>query len=285
MKISVVTISYNQGQFLERAIRSVVAQDYPDLEYIVVDPGSSDGSRAIIEKYRHQIAQIIFEPDEGPVDGLMKGFSHATGDILGYLNADDALLPGTFAKIARAFQANPAVDVFCGHGYKVDANGKILQRIYSDRFSPWLFAHSACVIVQPSTFFRHRAYDRVGGFNPQNIIFWDSELILDFALAGLKIDILPDFFSVFTLHTQSITGQGGQSNPRARQIDAERQRLRAAVYQKVLGQPYTAARPLEWRLARILKWARNPKQFLYRLTETLFPALLHRKHQKWIDAL
>ena len=94
MKVSVVTVSFNQARFLERAIRSVLGQDYDDIEYIVVDPGSTDGSRAIVERWRDRIDRIILEPDRGPPDGLNKGFAAATGEIFAYLNADDALLPG-----------------------------------------------------------------------------------------------------------------------------------------------------------------------------------------------
>src|SRR4029077_2212938 len=83
-RVSIVTISFNQAPFLERAIRSVLEQDHPDVEYIVVDPGSTDGSREIIEKYRSRIAKVILEPDRGPANGLNKGFAAATGEILGY---------------------------------------------------------------------------------------------------------------------------------------------------------------------------------------------------------
>ena len=101
MKFSIVTISFNQAPYLETAIRSVLDQNYPDLEYIIVDPGSTDGSRDIIERFRSRFAKIIFEPDQGPGDGLNKGFAHATGDILGYLNSDDALLPGALNGAAQ----------------------------------------------------------------------------------------------------------------------------------------------------------------------------------------
>ncbi|MCB1155752.1 glycosyltransferase, partial [bacterium] len=88
MKVSVVTLSFNQADYLERAIRSVVEQDHDDIEYIVVDPGSTDGSRDIIERYRDRIATVITDPDKGPPDGLNKGFAAATGDIYAYMNAD-----------------------------------------------------------------------------------------------------------------------------------------------------------------------------------------------------
>ena len=125
MRVSIVTISYNQAEFLEKAIRSVIEQDYDDIEYIIVDPGSTDGSRDIIERYRSKIAKVIFEPDDGPADGLNKGFAHATGNLCGYLNADDAYLPGSISRVVAAFRCMPEADVICGHGYMVDAEGRV----------------------------------------------------------------------------------------------------------------------------------------------------------------
>lgn len=120
MRISIVTISYNQGRFLERAIRSVLGQDHDDVEHIIVDPGSTDGSRDIIEKYREDLAAVIFESDEGPADGLRKGFATATGDVFGQLNADDCYLPGALRRVAREFEASPDIGVVYGHGIIAD---------------------------------------------------------------------------------------------------------------------------------------------------------------------
>ena len=103
MKVSIVTISFNQAKYLERAIISVVEQNYSNIEYIVVDPGSTDGSREIIEKYRSKITIVILDPDKGPTDGLNKGFAAATGDIYAYINADDALLPGAVKSVVDFF--------------------------------------------------------------------------------------------------------------------------------------------------------------------------------------
>ena len=141
MKFSIVTISYNQARFLEQAIRSVIEQDYPDVEYIVVDPGSTDGSREIIERYRDRIDKIIFEPDNGPADGLNKGFARATGDIFGFLNSDDYLLPGALATVASEFATAPWKDVLSGHAVIVDADGREINRFYSRR----LFTNETCV--------------------------------------------------------------------------------------------------------------------------------------------
>ena len=108
MKFSIVTISFNQARFLERAIVSVIEQKGVELEYIVVDPGSTDGSRDIIERHRDLIAHVVFEKDKGPADGLNKGFSHATGSIYGYLNADDVLEFGSSAQGCGIFRTPAA---------------------------------------------------------------------------------------------------------------------------------------------------------------------------------
>src|SRR3974390_2320485 len=104
MKISIVTLSFNQRDYLQQALDSVLSQDYSNLEYIVVDPGSIDGSRELIRSYGARIAHTIFEPDRGAADGLNRGFASATGDVFGFLNADDILLPGSLKRVASFFE-------------------------------------------------------------------------------------------------------------------------------------------------------------------------------------
>ncbi len=267
MKISIVTISFNQSEFLERAIRSIIEQDYDDIEYIVVDPGSTDGSRDIIEKYRDRISKIIFEPDQGPADGLNKGFSQATGDIFGYMNADDAYLPGTFRKVIAAFQHHSEADVIYGHGYMVDAAGRILRRFYSDRFSPWLHVHGGAVVMQQSTFFRKQAFVDVGGFNPENPIWWDGELLVDFALAGKQLAVINELMSIFTIHERSISGQRGKDTDRANRLALERKRTLERLYNKVMGHPINFQTNIWMIVARIKKWMFHPMIATRRLGE------------------
>lgn len=206
MKISIVTISFNQARFLEQAICSVLDQDYPDVEYIVVDPGSTDGSREIIERYRDRIDKIIFEPDNGPADGLNKGFAQATGDIFGFLNSDDVLLPGALTQVAKAFNLSSQTDVISGHGIVVDANGKEIRRIYSDRFNRIMAAYGACILVQPSTFFRSELFSRIGGFNIENRSNWDGELFIDMSLHQARFKTISCMLSQYRIHSDSITG-------------------------------------------------------------------------------
>ena len=211
MKISIVSISYNQARFLEQAIHSVIEQDYPDVEYIVVDPGSTDGSREIIERYRDRIDKIIFEPDKGPADGLNKGFAQATGDVFGFINSDDYLLPGALTTVASAFAAAPSKDVLSGHAVIVDAGGREINRLYSRRYSPMRHVYGAATLAQQSTFFKAEAFRKAGGFNPKNRIAWDGELWLDLALSGSQFGRIPNFLSAFRIHEGAITGGGGHA--------------------------------------------------------------------------
>lgn len=207
MKISIVTISFNQVEFLKQCIDSVLNQNYTDIEYIIVDPGSTDGSREMIESYGERIIKI-FERDAGPADGLNKGFDRATGHIYCYLNSDDTFCPGTLASVANNFKKFPCADVLYGHGYVIDEQHQQLRKCYSDRFSLKAAAYGSAVIIQPSTFFRAEAFKSVGGFNKDNRSNWDGELFIDMAIHGFKTHRINEFYSNYRVHTGSITGSG-----------------------------------------------------------------------------
>jgi glycosyltransferase involved in cell wall biosynthesis len=206
-KVSIVTISLNQGAFVERAIRSVLEQEAVDLEYIVVDAGSTDGSREVIEKYRPRIAKIILEPDDGPANGLNKGFAQATGEVLGYLNADDILLPGALSEAVALLERSHA-DVVYGDGYFIDAEGRSIRRCLSTPFNFRRLLLGAMVVMQQSTFFRARCFREVGGFNEQNHTCWDGELFFEFAKRGLGVVHVAKYWSAFRLHSGGISGSG-----------------------------------------------------------------------------
>jgi len=206
MKFSIVTISYNQAVFLERAIKSVLDQNYTDIEYIVVDPGSTDGSREIIRKYEDQISHIIFEADSGPADGLNKGFALATGDVLGFLNADDELLHGAISRMAEVFETYSNADVISGNGLVVDECGVVIRQSYSHKFNQYAYVHGACVLFQQSTFFTRYMYLKAGGFNAKNRVSWDGELWFEMALQGARFHRIPDKLGLFRVYAESITG-------------------------------------------------------------------------------
>lgn len=208
MKFSVVTISFNQREFLERAIRSVIDQQGVEIEYIIVDPGSTDGSREIIEAYRSSFADVILEEDSGPADGLNKGFSRATGDIYCFLNSDDKLEPGALLEISKWFKRHPAIDVVSGHAWIVDRDENRLRRAWSDPFERLSVAYGAAIQIQPSSFIRRAAYLSCGGFNVENRSNWDAELIVRLFQSGSRFAIIEQFLSCYRLHEVSITNSG-----------------------------------------------------------------------------
>lgn len=205
-RVSIVTISFNQAKFIERTILSVLAQDHPDVEYIVVDPGSTDGSRDIIERYRSRISKIILRPDRGAADGLNNGFAEATGEILGFLNSDDLLLPGALSSVVEFFEKNGDIDVVSGQSNLIGPDDRFLRRLYSDRMSLRRCIYGGVILIQQSTFFRKGIYERVGGFCAANKMYWDGELYLDMARAGGKFAVTNGLWSAFRIHPQSITG-------------------------------------------------------------------------------
>jgi glycosyltransferase involved in cell wall biosynthesis len=224
LKVSIVTISFNQVGYLERTIKSVLNQDYPGIEYIVVDPGSTDGSRELIKSYESRLAKVIFEKDAGPADGLNKGFAAATGEIFGFLNSDDILYPGAVSGAVRYFSSHPKVDVVSGNGRVIGPDERVYRLVYSDRWSPRKYMYGGAVLIQPSTFFRRSAFEKAGRFNPENRAIWDGELFFDMARAGCVFGRKNEIWSGYRLHPESITASmrldEGRAAVRIRQFRA-----------------------------------------------------------------
>jgi glycosyltransferase involved in cell wall biosynthesis len=261
-RVSIVTISFNQGLYLERAIRSVLNQDYKNIEYIVVDPGSTDGSRDIIERYRSRISRIIYEPDNGPANGLNKGFAAATGNIFGYINADDAYLPGAIRSAAAAFQSRPKADVIYGHSYIVNGDGQIIRRSRSIPFNLRLYAYGGVIVMQQSTFFSRSAFEKAGGFNESNRSSWDGELLVDLALCGCQFSMAEDFWSLFAVYPGTITS--------AVKHNQRFQDDQARMFRTITGRDYDRVNKLKFWLARIEKWLRDPRVPIHRIEDKLF---------------
>jgi len=206
VKVSIVTISYNQVKYLRQCIESVLMQDYFDIEYVVVDPGSTDGSRELIESYGDSISRIIFEPDFGPADGLNKGFAACTGDVLFFLNSDDFLQPAAVSRAVGCFCRHPGVDVLLASGVIVDAEGAYRKSIFPSRPSPRQLVNGASTMFQQGMFFRSSIFSYVGGFNVENMASWDAELYLDFMLAGATFRRVFFNAGAFRVYDDSITG-------------------------------------------------------------------------------
>lgn len=255
--VSIVTISYNQAQYLERCILSILNQTYFPVEYIVVDGGSTDGSVEILEKYRHRLTSLIIEKDEGPADALNKGFRAARGGILGFLNSDDELLPFAVADAVKALEAQPEVDVISGNALLVDAESRLLRRLYSDHFTMARAAAGAAYLMQPSTFFRRDAFERAGGFNRDNRSFWDGELWFDIARTGGRFGRMDGFLSLYRLHDASMTGSA--------EISMKLRQHNDNMFRKAFGRYPGPQERLARGLHRIMRHVRNPSGFFERL--------------------
>lgn len=223
MKISIVTISFNQKEYLKYCIDSIINQ--PDfIELIVVDPGSTDGSRNLIDSYGDRIIKV-YEKDNGPADGLNKGFKYATGNILGFINSDDALIENCSTILIKEFEKSTQ-DVLTGVGYFIDDKNKKMSKVASSKFTAWLYAIGAVTVFQQSTFFTREAFDKVGGFNIENKTCWDSELFYNMARLGCKFRTINSEIGLFRLHSTSISGSGNFIE----QNKKDKQRITQAYY-------------------------------------------------------
>ncbi len=210
LKISVITPSFNQALFLEQTILSVLSQDYPNLEYIVMDGGSSDGSVDIIRKHAGRIAYWSSEKDRGQADAIGKGFDRATGDILCWLNSDDLFLPGALSAVAAYFECHPDIETVSGGGYRVDSAGRpfgLKFRAYELGVRAtynWLRFYGQDGIFQQSTFWRRSAYDAVGGLNRNLQYIMDRDLLVRLAQRK-RFGRLPCLIAAFRQHDESKT--------------------------------------------------------------------------------
>ena len=202
--ISMVTCSFQQVRYLDHAMRSVLEQDYPRLEYIVIDGGSTDGSDAVIERYDHALAYWISERDSGQTDGLVKGFAQATGEIHGWLCSDDLLLPGALDTVADFFHSNPDVMAAYGDALWIDGEGNFLRAKKEMAFSRFVFLHDHNYVPQPSMFWRSSLYETVGGLDPAFDLAMDADLWERFS-ARTQIARIPSYLSCMRYYPQQKT--------------------------------------------------------------------------------
>ena len=161
-RISIVSSSYNQGHFLEETILSVLNQDYPNLEFIIIDGGSTDNSVDIIRKYERDLAYWVSEEDSGPEEALDKGFARATGDIFGLLNSDDLLMRGALHVVARTF-VETGVDLVYGDGLHIDGEGRIISfRVLPDMHPHALLLYACGCLHGTGTYWTSRLHWQVG---------------------------------------------------------------------------------------------------------------------------
>jgi hypothetical protein len=180
-----VTPSFNQGVFLEETIRSVLLQGYPNLEYIVMDGGSTDSSVEIIRKYENHLAYWTSQKDAGAADAIRHGFEKGTGTIMAYLNSDDLYLPGAMHHLVRRLQATGA-DVAYGNTYWIDEETQVLAERRQTPFSRLAYLYGAADLQQPATFWTKRIYEIAGGMDASFHCAFDTDLFARFIPKGAK---------------------------------------------------------------------------------------------------
>jgi glycosyltransferase involved in cell wall biosynthesis len=204
MRVSIVTPSYNQAQFLEQTIRSVLEQDYPDLEYIIVDGKSSDGSLDLIRKYSDRLSWWVSEPDRGQTDALNKGFSHATGELLAWLNSDDTYVPGAIREAVEFFKANPNAALIYGDANYIDESGRVVGRFPAAQTDYRRLRRGYVHIPQQASFFRADLWRQVGPLDPSFFFAMDYDLWVRLA-ARSPLVYHPRVWANFRLHGDSKT--------------------------------------------------------------------------------
>ena len=217
-KISVIVVSYNQADYLGDCLHSILGQRYPNLECIVVDGDSTDGSKAILEEYRGQLAHLIIEPDRCQSHALNKGFCLATGEVMTWVCSDDLLEEGALLRVARAFAENK-VDIVAGGCRIIDAQGENLVHYHNgfpfgkkvalsfgDLLSFQGVWELGMYFYQPEIFFSRQIWEASGGYIKEHLHFaMDYDLFLRFAMAGAIVIHIPYFLAIRRIHEDQKT--------------------------------------------------------------------------------
>lgn len=210
-KLSIITPSFNQGKFLEHTILSVLSQNYDNLEYMIIDGGSIDGSVEIIRKYEQYLSYWVSEPDRGQSHAINKGLKRAMGNIIGWLNSDDTYLLGCFKYVVEIFKKYPDAEIIYGNFFYINETAKIFRKRHvfrSFRYETLLFHN---YLGQPAVFFRKNILDKVG-YLDENLDYamdWDFFLRMKRQCKMVHID---RFLATYRLHRASKTSREGETN-------------------------------------------------------------------------
>ena len=204
-KISIVTPSYQQGNYIERTIQSVLNQGYPNLEYYIQDGESQDQTVEVLKTYEDKLSGWVSEQDLGQSDAINRGFAKSTGEIMAWLNSDDLLLPGTLHLVAEYFANHPEIDVVYGNRILVDQEDNKIGRWILPRHDSELLSW-ADYVPQESLFWRRSIWNKVGGRIDESFSFaMDWDLLIRFRDAGAKFGHIPRFLGAFRIHENQKT--------------------------------------------------------------------------------
>lgn len=203
-KVSIITPSFNQADYLESTIRSVLAQTYSDIEYFIIDGGSTDGSLEVIKSYQDKLAGWVSEPDQGQTDAINKGFSMVTGEVIAWLNSDDTYLPHAVEQAVSYLDDHPEVGLVYGDANYIDQHGGIIGRFPAAQTSLPQLRRGYVHIPQQAAFFRKSLWDQVGPLDPDFFFAMDYDLWV--RLAGVaSIQYIPQTWANFRLHQNAKT--------------------------------------------------------------------------------
>lgn len=197
--VSIVTPSYNQARFLEATIQSVLGQDYPNLEYLIVDGGSTDGSREIIERYAARLAWWVSERDQGQTDAINKGFARARGEILAWLNSDDTYQPQAVTQAVAFLQQHPQVGLVYGDANLIDEAGQVIGKFPARQTDYRRLKRGYVHIPQQAAFFRASLWRQVGPLDPTFYFAMDYDLWVRLARLA-PVQYVPRLWANFRLH-------------------------------------------------------------------------------------
>lgn len=213
--VTIVTPSFNQAQFIKATIESVLTQDYPNVEYIILDGDSTDRTAEVVRPYLDRLT-FISEPDYGQSDAINKGFALACGEIVAWLNSDDVFLPGAISNAVAAFTRNPQAGVVYGEGYQIDAEGNIKERFpHTQHFDAWKLTFVSDYILQQTVFFKKTALDTVGPIRNDLHYVMDWDILIRLA-KRFEFVRLPEFMGCLREYETAKTFSGG--GKRAREI-------------------------------------------------------------------
>ena len=263
-RITIVTPSFNQAEFLWETIESIIAQNYPNLEYVIVDGGSTDKSVEVIRKYEDRIDWWVSEQDRGQTEAINKGFCRATGELLCWVNADDLLLPGCLQEIASCYLNQMKPDILHGNCVYINSTGTITRMIRVPRQTQFFANRGVWSTPQPAVFYRTDLLKRVGYLDPQYRLSMDVDLWMKMTKAGAKVGYIPQYLGAFRWHETSKTTGAIRLKKHRNEENPETKKILDAALPKVPESQRQLWRKL-WKLYQVinLNYFRSYKDTLY----------------------